>query len=254
MIQYFSLFFIFTFTLFSAVIKSPIITIDNKNQTATIKVNHIDVGVSGFITHKHSKQNVSILKNVVVSAYDKKTKIASLQMTTFKQLKQNALPHGKWKVEVGDMAILAFGYSRALLIAPSEEIYYRVIRAANQMQWIHPDVFATILSFSGHPTPLKEDFDKMNLATSVGLIFFYINQKLFTVDAKSLKVLHISDAPLKQNSTNLPFYTRLDKINAAWWGEGSDELEEYEPYYCSLLIENNLQNKELQNICSKDKK
>ncbi len=251
--QYFSLFFIFTLTLFSSVIKSPIIAINEENQTATVKVQHIDVGVSGFVIHKHSKTNVSILKNIFVSAYSKETKIATLQMSEFKQLRQNALPMGNWKVEVGDMVILAFGYSRALLIAPNEEIYYRVTRATKQMQWIHPDVFATILSFSGHPTPLKEDFDKMNLSTSVGLVFFYINQKLFTVDAKSLKVLNISDAPLKQKSTSLPFYTRLGKIKASWWGEGSDELEEYAPYYCSLLIENNSQNEELHNICSQDK-
>lgn len=248
--KFLGLFFIFTVTLFSSVIKTPIVTVDNSIQIATVKVNKVDIGVSGFVAHRHSKTNASILKNVVVTDYDALTRIATLKMTDFNQLTQNALPSGNWEVEVGDMVILAFGYSRALLIAPSEEIYYRITKSAKSVQWIHPDIFTTILSFNGHPTPLKEDFDSMNLATSIGLVFFYINQKLFTVDAKSLKILNISDAPLKQDNTKLPFYSRIEKIDAAWWGDGSNELEAYEPYYCSLLIENNPQNKEVQSICS----
>ncbi len=253
MIKHLSLFFIFTLTLFSAVIKTPIASVNNEDQTATVRVNKVDVGVSGFVTHRHSQANASILKNVVVTAYDETSRIATLKMKDFNQLTQNALPSGNWKVEVGDIVVLAFGYSRALLIAPNEEVYYRITKATRGVQWIHPDVFVTILSFKGHPTPLKKDFDSMNLATSIGLVFFYINKKLFTVDAKSLKVLNISDAPLQQSSTKLPFYSRIENIEAAWWGEGSNELESYEPYYCSLLIENNPQNKEIQEICSMNK-
>lgn len=248
--KYILLFFIFSLTLFAGVIKTRIVTLDSANQIATIKVNKVDVGVSGFVTHRHSKTNASILKNVEVIAYDAKTRIATLQMSDFDQLRQNSLPSAGWNVEVGDLVILAFGYSRALLIAPNEEVYYKIIRAANKIQWVHPDVFTTILSFNGHPTPLKEDFNKMNFATSVGLVFFYINKKLFTVDAKSLKVLNISDAPLKQESVKLPFYNRIDTIDSNWWGEGSNELSAYEPYYCGLLIENNPHKKEIQKICS----
>jgi len=134
------------------------------------------------------------------------------------------------------------------LIAPSEEIYHRITRSVKNLQWVHPDIFATILSFNGHPTPLREDFTRLSIETSVGLIFIYLDEKLFTVDARSFKILTITDAKLKQDSTQLPFYTRVEEIDAAWWGEGSDELESYEPYYYEVLTKANPNNKALEEI------
>jgi hypothetical protein len=110
---------------------------------------------------------------------------------------------------------------------------------------VHIDIFATIISYRGHPTPLKEDFNAMNLASSVGLLFIYLDKKLYTVDIKTFVILSISDAPLVQDTLQLPFYSRVEKIEANWWGEGSNELEVYEPYYFELLKEYNPQNKVL---------
>jgi len=248
--KYIVLFFISALTLFGGVIKAPILSINESAQTVTVKVKNIDVGVSGFVVHRLGKYNASILNDLTVVNYDKSTQIATLKMGEFDQLVQNSLPTGQWKVEVGDIAVLAFGYSRALLIAPNEEVYYRITRATKQLQWIHPDIFATTLSFNGHATPLKEDFNKMSIATSAGLVFFYLNQKLFTVDAKSLKILNVSNAALTQDSVKLPFFSRVGKIESnwfSWFDEGADEIEDYEGYYYKLLSENNPNNKALQN-------
>ena len=250
MIKLFTLFFIFTLSLFAGVIKTPILSVDDANHVVTVKVNKVDVGVSGFLVHRLSQRTSTILKSLEVIDYNADTKIATLSMKEFNSLNQNSLPKGNWDVEVGDIAILAYGYSRALLIAPNEEIYYRITKATSQVHWVHPDIFTAILSFNGHPTPLREDFVDMSNATSVGLLFFYINEKLFTVDAQSMTVLNISDAPLNQTEVKLPFYSRINEIDAAWFGEGSDKLKEYEPYYCKLLIDNNPSNKEIQKICS----
>lgn len=233
---------------FAGVVKSPIISVDEKNSQATIEIDRIDVGMSGFIFHKVGSEQGVILKNIVVSSYDKDSKIATLEMSTFDVLRNNALPSGKWKVSVGDEAILAFGYTRGLLIAPSEEIYHRVTRSVKNLQWVHPDLFATSLSFTGHPTPLRSDFTKFSIATSVGLVFLYIDEKLFTVDAKSFKILSITEAQLKQEVTELPFYTRVEEIDAAWWGEGSSELKSYEPHYYELLKRANPDNEELESL------
>jgi len=250
LIKHIVLLFIFTLTLMAGVIKTPILTIDNASNTATIKVGNVDVGVSGFIVQRLSQESSTILKNVVVTGYDKTSKIASLHMSDFTELDQNSLPDGKWEAEVGDTAILAFGYSRALLIAPTEDIYYRITKSSSHVQWLHPDIFATILSHVGHPTPLKKDFKKMHDSTSVGLIFFYLNQKLFTVDAKSMQIINITDAKLKQDGAKLPFYSRVDEIDANWWGEGSGEIDEYEPYYYELLMKNNPNHTKLQALYS----
>ncbi len=238
---------ILAFELFGAVIKSPIVAVDNDNETAKIKIDKIDVGVSGFIVHQISPAHSAILKNAVVQSFDKATQTATIKMSPFHALQNDALPHGKWKVQVGDTVELAFGYSRSLLIAPNETIYYKIARSV-KTQWIHPDLFATVLSFRGHPTPQKADFRAMANASSVGLLFIYLNQKVYTIDIKSFKILSISDAKLKQTKVHLPFYTRVKKIDADWWGAGSSRMDSYAPHYYELLVENNKTNKKLYEI------
>jgi len=237
--------------LFSAIVKTPIIDVDKDEKNVKIKIDKIDVGMSGFIVHRISEEHSCILKSGVVKSFNKDTKIATIRLSRYDALRQNSLPMGEWHVKVGDSAIFAFGYNRGVLIAPSEEIYHRITTATKQLQWIHPDIFATILSFNGHPTPLREDFTALSNAASVGLLFFYINKKLYTVDAKSFIILNITDAPLTQKKTKLPFYTRVEEIDAAWWGDGSDEMTSYEPHYFKLLKDTNPNNKQLQSEIEK---
>ncbi|QOY54970.1 plasminogen-binding N-terminal domain-containing protein [Candidatus Sulfurimonas marisnigri] len=243
--KYIVLVFILAIELFGSVIKSPVVTVNNDETEVTIKIDKIDVGMSGFIVHKISQNRTTILKNAIVASYDKDTQVAKLMLSEYTELTNGALPSGKWHVEVGDYVVLAFGYTRGLLIAPNEDIYYRVTKST-KLQWVHPDIFATILSFNGHPTPLREDFTKMSETTSVGLVFIFLEEFVYTADARSFKILAVSEAKLPQGSTNLPFYTRVPEIDANWWGEGSSELESYEPYYYELLVNANPENNKLR--------
>ena len=245
--RYIFLALLLAYELLGGIIKAPILSIDDTSSMITVKVESISVGVTGFVVHSLAPNHTTILKSVEVVAYDPKSKLATLKMSEFNTLRNNALPTGEWQVKVGDGVELAFGYTRALLVAPSEEIYHQVTKAV-KTQWIHPDIFATILSYRGHPTPLKEDFMAMNIATSSGLLFIYLNKKLFTVDMKSFKILSINDAPLVQDSVKLPFYSRIEEIEANWWGEGSDELTSYEPHYYELLAEYNPRDEKLYSI------
>ena len=238
----------FVSCVFGSVIKSPVVSVDEHNQTLSIKIDKVDVGMSGFVYKLLNEKHGSIIKSVVVRSFNPDTNIAQLEMSEYKLLKNDALPKGKWSVEVGDSVILAFGYTRAMLIAPSEEIYHRITKSASNLQWIHPDIFATTLSYTGHPTPLRSDFTNICDTTSIGIVFIYLDQNLFTLDCKSFGLLNITEAPLKQTSVELPFYTRLQEIEANWWGEGSDVLHEYEPHYYELMIEANKHNKKLYDI------
>ncbi|MGE4420017.1 MAG: plasminogen-binding N-terminal domain-containing protein [Sulfurimonas sp.] len=245
--KYLFLLFIIALELFGVVVKSPVVSINEAAAEVTIEIEKIDVGVSGFIVHRINDTHSVILKNAIVKSFDAKSKTAKVALSEFNALSNSALPTSKWSVKIGDMAVLAFGYTRGLLIAPNEEIYHRITKSSN-LQWIHPDIFATILSFNGHPTPLRSDFTEMSSSASVGLVFIYLDGRVYTLDAKSFKILTITDAKLEQKEPNLPFYTRVPEIDAAWWGEGSDELDEYEPHYYKLMIEANLNNKELYEI------
>jgi len=238
-------------SIFGSVLKSTIISVDHEKNSATIKVDKVNVGMSGFVVQKFTDEHASILKNVIVESFDPQSKVATLKLLKYNDLKHSALPRGEWDVKVGDLVVLAFGYTRAVLIAPNEEIYHKITRHTNSVQWIHPDIFVSILSMEGHPTPLKKDFEKMSMTSGVGLFFFYLEQKLFTVDARSFKVLNISDVDLTQKSVKLPFFSRIDEIDSFWFGEGSSELESYEPHYYSLMIEHNPHNKELKELMKK---
>jgi len=245
--KYIFLLLIVAFELSGGVLRTPILTLGQDNSVATIKVDKINLGMSGFVYHQIAPNHSSILKNAVVTAYDKESKIATLALSDYNGLRNNSLPTGEWKVSVGDTAMLAYGYSRGFLVAPSEEIYHQISKSV-QIQWVHPDVFATILSFRGHPTPLKEDFTALSISNAVGLVFIYLDQKVFMIDARSFKIISINDAPLVQDSVKLPFYSRVDKINANWFGDGSNELEAYAPHYYELLVQFNKKNKALYEI------
>jgi len=227
--------------IFASIIKAPIVSVDNDKGIAKISIENIDVGVSGFVVHHITPEHGSILKNATVTAFDKEKKIATVAMSEFNALRNNSLPYGKWKPQVGDTVELAFGYSRALMIAPNEEIYHRITKSV-RIQWIHPDLFATVLSFAGHPTPLRSDFTNFANAGSVGLLFIYLDQEVYTVDIKSFKILNITKAPFSVKKRQKPFYTRVEKIDAAWWGEGSNEMEHYRPHYYELLVAANKKN------------
>jgi len=252
--KYIFLLLFITFELFAGALKTKLLSVDNANNRATISVDKIDVGVSGFAYHFITPNHSSILKNAEVIAFDVKTNIATLALSPYNGLKNNSLPSGKWKLVAGDEVLLAFAYSRSLLVAPSEEIYHFITQGV-KTEWVHPDLYATILSYRGHPTPLKEDFEAMRVATNVGLLFIYLNQKLYMLDMKSFKILNISDADLVQDSVKLPFYSRIEEIEANWFGDGNDELESYEPYYYELLIHYNKTNRNLyENIKNGDEK
>jgi len=252
--KYIFLLLFIVFELNAGVVKATLQSVDNDQNSATISIDKIDVGVSGFAYHFITPEHSSILKNAEVVAFDKEKKLATLALSPYNGLKNNSLPRGKWQLVPGDEVLLAFNYSRSMLIAPSEEIYHYITQGV-KTEWVHPDLFATILSYRGHPTPLDEDFEAMRVGVGVGLLFIYLDQKLYMLDLESFHILSISDAPLVQDSVQLPFYSRVEEIEANWFGAGSDELESYEPHYYELLVRYNKSNKTLyENIKNRDKK
>jgi len=233
----------------AATVEAPILSIDKKAHTAVVEMKNIDVGVSGFVIHHISQDHSVVVSNAVVKSVDANSSTATLQLSAFHLLDMDYLPNGKYSAEVGDTVELAFGYSRALLLAPNEEIYHRIVKGV-QTQWIHPDLFATILSYRGHPSPKKSDFLKMSNATATGLLFIYLDKHLYTIDMKSFKILNITNAPMQVKKRKTPFYTRVEKIDSSWWdwSAAAKKMKRYTPYYYELLLKYNKENKELQKL------
>jgi len=234
-------FVVMTIQLFATAVTLPIESVSDDKDIVYVKLPSVDIGLSGVVVHTINDTHSIILKRAEVLSFDKEKKLATIQLSEYNELQNDALPKSEYQVSSKDHVVLAIAYKRALLIAPTEEIYHKVTKRV-QLEWVDSDFFATFLSAHGHPTPLIEDFRAMSDSYSVGLFIIYLNNKLYTVDAQSFKILSESDALFDKQAEKmikLPFYSHIDEIEANWFGEGSSELKAYAPYYKALLKEYN---------------
>ncbi len=236
----------FTGYLF-AIINTPVhtsITSVNEQEVTTPLVDGVQVGMYGAIVHWFDETHSTALSWVEVKKIDAES--ITLSMVPILALEQSALPSGNWLPKVGDEVILGYNYQRGLLIAPSSSIYKKISDYHKERSWVHPDIFATTLSSNGHPTPLREDFTEMCRSNNIGIVSFMFDKSIITLDCQSFKILENKSTSIREKEPQLPFYTRVTNIEANWFGEGSDEMEEYSPHYIELIAENNPENEWIQ--------
>lgn len=241
----FLLFFLFPFFLHAAELHLPVKSVSDNGKSATVEVKQIAKGVHGFIVRHFNDDHSVIVADAYVSDFNEATSEATLALSEYEGLKQNSLPRGNWHVQPGDEAILAFAYSRALLLAPSEDIYHIITKNIHGVEWIHPDSFATYLSYHAHPAPLQEDISGYCTLGEIGLLYVYAEGALFTLDCQTMKLIQITPVKLEEKNIKLPFFSRVEKISTSWWvwGEASRSLEAYAPHYLKLLVKYNQESK-----------
>jgi len=240
------LFVVLTNYLF-AIINTPLhtsITSVNEQEVTTPIVEGAQVGMYGAIVHWFDETHATALSWVEIKKIDANS--ITLTMAPILALEQSALPSGRWAPKIGDEVILGYNYQRGLLIAPNSNLYKKVTGYHKERSWVHPDIFAATLSGNGHPTPLREDFTEVCRANNIGIVSFMFDKSIITVDCQSFKIIENKSTSVKAKEPQLPFYTRVNHIEANWFGEGSDELEEYSPHYIELLAENNQENEWIQ--------
>jgi hypothetical protein len=208
-------------------------------EQGTVKLAQAQAGLSGVVVRHFNEEHSAIIANAYVNSYNTESKIADLSITPYDGLQQNSLPKGNWTPRTGDEVLIAPDYTRALLIAPDSTVYDRISAAFKTLSWVHPDRFTAHLSMAGHPSPTQEDFNGFCTDNSVGLLYIYLEHSLFTLDCKSLSLLQVSHAPVVYDTINLPFFNRVESIREGFWGEGSDIMDDYAPYYLELMEEYN---------------
>ncbi len=245
--------FLFPLFLYAAELHLPVKTVNDDASSATVEIKQIAEGVHGFIVRHFNSDHSVIVADAYVSAFDADSGVATLALSPYEGLKQNSLPNGNWHVQVGDEAILAFGYSRALLLAPSEDIYHIVTKNIHGVEWIHPDNFATYLSYRSHPTPFREDIAGYCTMAEIGLLYTYVDGALFTLDCQTLRLIQLTPVALEYKESSLPFYSRVAEIATSWWvwGEASRTMEAYDPHYLELLVDHNSGSKPLYDYIDK---
>jgi hypothetical protein len=252
-VQKFLLLFLYPLFLYAAELHLPVQSVSENSKSATVNVKQIATGVHGFVVRDFTNEHSVIVADAFVSKFDAATGVATLTLSDYQGLKQNSLPKGNWKVQAGDEAILAFGYSRAILLAPSEDIYHIITKNVHGVEWVHPDNFATYLSYNAHPAPFKEDISGYCTLAEVGLLYTYVNNALFTLDCQTLSLIQLTPVELETQNVKLPFYSRVEEITTSWWvwGAASRPLEAYAPHYLELLVNYNPKSKQLYNYISK---
>lgn len=227
-------------------ISAPLLTVNDNH--GTIQAASLKVGMSGFIVRHFDDKHSSIIANARVSVLDTATNQAKIDISAYDGLRQNSLPSGNWKVQSKDEVVLAYDYKRALFIAPNDDAYVALTTKIDNVEWAHPDTFATYLSHEGHPTPLIKDFHQFCTSNSIGLLYIQTGETLFTLDCKNFEVLETATIQNPKKESMIPFYSRVPTIRANWFGAGSSHLESYNPYYLEQIALNNSKNKELYKL------
>lgn len=239
------LFSTYLFALISEPMSSNVISVNDKDETVNINfAKGAQVGMYGVIIKSLDATHEIALKWIEITAIQ--GELVSAKMIPILALEQNALPTGNWVPSAGDKVVLGYNYHRALLIAPNPSVYKKVTTYHKERKWVHPDIFTTILSSHGHPSPLVEDFTFTCRANNIGTVSFVFDKSIISVDCQSFKIIQNKTISLKTDETQVPFYTRITHIEANWFGKGNDEIEDYNTYYIDLIAKNNPQNEWIQ--------
>lgn len=206
----------------------------NKDIVKIADSNSFSIGSSGVIIHSFDSEHKTIIATVEV--VEKKSGYAYLKYENFQGLKQSALPAYNITPKKGDEVILNFLYDRAMAIVPNKDILKYIIQKYSDIEWIHPDIFASKLVIDYSPVPEKEDFKKECTQDNFALLFFAIEDKGYFVDCNSFKVLHKIDLPQTKENIRVPFYSRFKEIKGRMFGlMGGDGINDYNRYYKKML-------------------
>ena len=231
---FFSLFLV-SLTLLNAKFleyKTKILSINGN--VATLKNSpNVQIGSSGVVLHSYSKQHSTIVAKAIV--IDKDSDYIKIKFKKFNDLKQDVLPVPMILPTTGDTVILNYLYNHALAITPNYKTYKEVTTKHNDINWLHPDLFAAKLFADNNPSPNEEDFQNMCKDYSFSLLYFAINSKGYFVDCNSFKVIKQENLQTNDSKIIVPFYSRIKDIEASWLSFGKSKITNYANYYQMLL-------------------
>lgn len=233
------LFCILTLSLsLSAANFAPYQTTINKIEKGMIIIDANDdlkVGSSGIVMHAFDDTHKTIIAQATVKSIS--DGVAKLSYKKYTALKQSALPEYDIKPVSGDTVILNYLYERAMAITPNAEALAAVTRNYNNIEWIHPDIFASYLAIEYSPLPSKSDFQQECKENSFNLLLFAIDERGYFVDCNSFKVLHTTDLNYeKPEKPMVPFYSRIKEVKGRMFGlMGGEGIKDYASYYRGLI-------------------
>jgi hypothetical protein len=209
---------------------------DIKDNRSTINIGNLVIGQSGIIVHIYNNDKRIIVSNAKVISSNENNSV--IEFFEFDDLKQDALPTTKRKVEKGDVLVLNYMYNASLLITPTQNSFQKIRDNFKLNNFIHSDIFAAKLKIENKPYPTKEDFQKFAIEQNLGTIFFALDNKVYIVDTKTFTILESYFVSYENNEAQMPFYTRVEEIEDSIldFSLFSDKKElSYNDYYKRIL-------------------
>jgi hypothetical protein len=153
-------------------------------QKAQISPTNAPVGSSGIVVRNFDKIHTTIIARATYIGNN------TIKYTVFDALAQKSLPIPNILPKKGDKVILNYLYNRGLIIAPSRQIYQKIVSSHTEIEWLHPDLFASQLSKDKNPTPSQEDFKKFCNTYSAGILYFALGNEGIFIDCYSFLQRH----------------------------------------------------------------
>ncbi|MGB5867600.1 MAG: plasminogen-binding N-terminal domain-containing protein [Arcobacteraceae bacterium] len=201
---------------------------------AKINIPNLIIGQSGVIVRNLENNSIILSQAIVTHSTNDGSQIKFVDVDV---LKQDAIPTTLLKVSNGDEFILNHLYNTSLLIAPNEKAKFAVKELFPKQNFVSEDFFASNLKLNNTPVPTKETFINFAQAQQIGTLFFVVQNNLFIVDSLSFKVIDTILIPNDDDSTNVPFLTKIDEIKTGIFNFGfsKNKIENYDLYYLKLL-------------------
>lgn len=209
-----------------------IVGIDADGLVATAKGSFVQKGATGIVVANIIGGKDAIVASARALTSGEEIKIRFEVLT---DLAQEALPKASILPKVGDKAMFYLFDDRAMIVAKNQADYQKVMDGDNK-RWVHPDLFAALLTRERVGEPSAKHFASFCKIHSVGTLYFAIHNKLYITDCQSMETLEeraFDSAPSKEFES--PFFKRTGEIETGYLGMLKSSVKEYEPYYLRVL-------------------
>ena len=209
------------------------IKLPKQEDSSMIKIPALDlkVGESGIL-QREVNGNSFIIANLVVEKIE--DGVALLKFKSFDDLEQDYMPKPLGEPREGDLALFRIFYNRGIVIAPNQNLYQKILESNPNINFTHPDVFASFLANQKANMPSKENFAKFCAKFNIGLVYLLSKSTLFTLDCNSFKILESNPMESVDSTMQSPFFNRLsDEVMSKLFS--MKKMEDYGIYYEKLL-------------------
>jgi len=199
---------------------------------AKINIANLTLGQSGIVVKNIDNNSIILTQAIVVDSTPINSTIKLIEKDI---VLQDAIPTTLLKPVNGDSFILNHLYNTSLLIVPNESAKTAVKTLFPNQNFLNEDFFAAHLKLKNTPVPTKETFLSFAQSQQIGTLFIVIQNNLFIVDSLSFEVIDTILIANNDNSTNVPFLTKVEKIETGLLDFSDEKIENYDLYYLKLL-------------------